>query len=298
MMKKDEGRELRSTLPEHEQLAFQEKLLHLLACQTEWYTAGDSSSIRMETAQELLQSICYCLGISPEPAADRLEELLGSDLLEEYKAGQQEIEKKISWGQSVWREICAQPPRLGNDYLAFTLHSIPAFWKQYDARFFVHKISCDIDYPLAVPVPDALLGVDYMNCYLERLLIELRFLSAMPLHQAELVMDLYCPDHRKMFINLFEPVWTNALGCTLAGRNGKELLLCRGDLGQLYRVFENCPRERIEEKLIHASGILINTCGIQDRAAHSYAEEYCRQLAARIHGVIGCGGLKGIFLSQ
>ncbi len=297
-MTKNSSLDLEGMLPGRNLSELQRKLLDLLAHQAERYTAGDSSSIRIETAQELLRSLCFCLGIVPNHPGKSWDVLSAPDLLAEWKKGLKRIEEKLAYGQSVWHEVSAQPLRLANDYLAFTLYNIPAFWKRYDSRFFAHEIPCDIDYPLAVPVPDELLGVDYVNCYLERLLIELRFLAVIPLHQSELVLDLYCLDHRKMFINLFEPIWTNALGCTLAGRNGKELLLCRSDLDQLCRMFENCPRERIEEKLIRASESLMNECGLQDSASLSYVEEYCRQLAVRIHSVLSCGGLESIFISH
>ena len=41
----------------------QMQILHLLARQTERYTGGESSSVRVETAQGLLLSIFYSIGL-------------------------------------------------------------------------------------------------------------------------------------------------------------------------------------------------------------------------------------------
>ena len=297
-MKRNEGGQLQNPLSELDLLVFQEKLLRLLADQTERYTSGDSSSVRIETAQELLKSICYCLGIVPEHPDERWVALGKLDLRTEFKKGLMEIETKIAYGQSIWRKICAHPSTLANDYLTFTLHSIPAFWRQYDGRFFAHEIPCDIDYPLAVPVPDTFLGVDYVNCYLERLLIELHFLRTCAPEAERDVLELYCQDPKGMFINLFEPVWTNALGRVLVGKNGRQLILCRDDLTHLYQLFENGPRERIEKKLYDASQQLLSDCGMHDKSCLQYACTYCNQLAVRIDHMKDCGGLGGVFLTK
>ncbi len=297
-MKKNEPRNLRVSLSEHDQLAFQEKLLYFLAFQTERYTAGDSSSVRVETARELLKSICFCLGVLAEQPDERWESLLKLDLRAEFEKGQHEIEKKIAWGQSIWEGICLSMPELTNDYLAYTLQSIPVFWKQYDYRFFAHEIPCDIDYPLAVPVPDNFHGVDYVNCYLERLLIEMRFLCTCKPENETDVLKLYCRDYKGTFINLFEPIFTNALGLALVGRNGKRLILGNDDLNVLYQLFENNPRQQIEKKLCNAAQKLLDDCGMHHKSCLEYAVTYCKQLAVRIERVKDCGGLGGIFLTR
>ena len=53
--------ELTVNLSEHDRQAWQMKLWELLRLQTERYTSGQSTSVRTDTAQMLLRSICFSL---------------------------------------------------------------------------------------------------------------------------------------------------------------------------------------------------------------------------------------------
>lgn len=64
-------------LSPEEQLLLQQQLLSLLARQTAHYTAGDSSSVPVETAERLLRSICFTLHIHPESDSGEYRALLG-----------------------------------------------------------------------------------------------------------------------------------------------------------------------------------------------------------------------------
>lgn len=46
-------------LPESQYMLLQSRLYMLLGEQTERYTEGESTSVTVETAQELLSSLCY-----------------------------------------------------------------------------------------------------------------------------------------------------------------------------------------------------------------------------------------------
>ena len=64
------------------------RLLELLAKRTDKYTMGESSSVKVETAQELLNSICYTLGIDLNRiSVSLIQELLKVDLEERYELG-------------------------------------------------------------------------------------------------------------------------------------------------------------------------------------------------------------------
>lgn len=53
--------DLTVSLSEHDRQAWQMKLWELLRLQTERYTSGQSTSVRTDTAQMLLRSICFSL---------------------------------------------------------------------------------------------------------------------------------------------------------------------------------------------------------------------------------------------
>ena len=201
----------------------QEKLLELLARRTALYTMGESSSIPRETAEELLRSLCYTLRIGEDAAPERLRELLDGDLSQAYEKGVRLLEIKREVGRRLWQAVCLSASGLKNCSLEDTLVSIGGFWKRYDLRFFPHKIPCDIDYPLCQPVPEALMGVDYVNEYLRRLLLECQFLCRLDAGLCDALLKSICPDYRWLVLNLYEPVAVNAIGLALAGGDIRDL---------------------------------------------------------------------------
>lgn len=162
---------------------FNAALLRLLAARTERYTMGESSSVTVETAQALLESIRYTLALGCEaqggtPAALPPDIPLPELLL----AGQAEAERRVKTGQALLMRAKVLLSDVGDAVLQETLAEIRQFFKRYDLWFFAHDIPCAIDYILETPVSEHLQGIDYVNAYLRALINEGR---AVPLRRKE-----------------------------------------------------------------------------------------------------------------
>ena len=175
-----------------------------------------------------------------------------------------------------------------------TRKGIGGFWQRYDPRFFARELPCDIDYQLAVPVPETLCGIDYLARYLESLWIENRFLRRFGAGELAPVLEKYSPDSRELLVNLFEPVFANALGLAVLGRSPAPLLLRRQELQALYAVFDRLPPREIEACLLQAARLL----WAPDDAAQRYVRLCCTQLAPRIAVLRDVGGLSGVFQTE
>lgn len=287
--------ELESPLTAMEYNLIQEKLLNLLSRQVERYTGGDSTSIRIELAQELLNAICYCLNISAECPDERWRRLLYCDLSEEYQKGLKSVEQKKQFGKQLWRAVCASLPTVENTSMLDTLKNIGKFWDKYDSIFFAHEIPCDIDYQLAVPVSE-LYGIDYINQYLENLFCENRFLIEYQTDAIIPILNRYCPDYKGLLINLFEPVVTNALGLAVLEKSDKSLHIGQHDLTCLYNLFEPMNKTDIHGCLLQGvERLSVNHTAFGQRE-WSYISQYCGQLTVRIDRLRDSTGLEGIFL--
>lgn len=93
--------ELELSLTPEEYGLVQAEVLRLLSRQIEQYTMGDSSSVPVELAQELLDAICYVLGISPEHPDKRWKELAHSGIDKAYREGLERIEQKKTFGKGL-----------------------------------------------------------------------------------------------------------------------------------------------------------------------------------------------------
>ncbi len=276
-------------------LRLQEQLLELLSWQTVRYTCGDSTSIPLENAQELLQSIWFCLGLDSDPSAARLSSLVNGGVRQAFEHGLRQIQVQLDYGQQLWQSLCANLPPVQNRSMLDTLRNLKGFWRRYDYRFFAHQIPCDIDYQLALPVPDCLCGVEYVNRYLEHLEAEFMFLSCFPPKQAVCVLEHYCSSYQELLVNLFEPVAANALGLILLGSDPVQLVFSKNQLHTLYELL--CPLSPAElHAALHRSAEMLDDYfGLCSHTRRDYLTRYAGQLSPRIISAVQTNGLSGIF---
>ena len=200
--------EIKTCLTQAEQQALQAKLFALLARQVRNYTQGESDSVPVETAQALLDSICFTLGLDLEDPGERGRELLTRDLAKELTSRRERLRGEMVRGNILWVSLCrALPP----------VRSIGGFWRRYDFVYLAQEIPCDIDYQLALPVPERMQGVRYVKEYLRRLSIENHFLRRYTWADLVPVLERYHPWYQEEVCNLFLPVAVNALGKALLG---------------------------------------------------------------------------------
>ncbi|MEI3229782.1 MAG: DUF6179 domain-containing protein [Gordonibacter pamelaeae] len=155
-------------------------LWQVLAKQVALYTMGESSSLPEYDAHRLLASACFVLGVDPDdPRSDAaLVQALATEGPEAvFERAVAQVEREAARTEALWKDACLSAPLLESIALKDTLESLRGFRTRYVPRFFAHEVPADIDYPLAQPVPESLQGVDYVNAYLERLLMENRFLQ-------------------------------------------------------------------------------------------------------------------------
>lgn len=276
---------------------FEAKLWQLMKVQVRRYTGGDSSSVPVELAEELLESVLFTLGIDPkgELNLDKLNlEMAYEDLL---KMGQKRLEKKLTCAKWLWHELCLQLSPLENISLHDTLKGFDGFWKQYNASFFAHQIPCDIDYQLANPVPNTRKGVDYVIEYLTRLTLENTFLKAFETKRCKQVLETYYLDYKGLLVNLYEPVLYTALACNLLGKDVRRLSVKEVDLTVILKRFEGLTPIEISNLLKEQVLQLHHPLHLLDENLVKYAQTAAESLVPRIKEADTILHLKGVFFS-
>ncbi len=273
------------------------KLWRLLAKQTARYTMGDSSSVPVETAQELLSSICFVIGEAAEQEEESLAGLSGSDPDALFERGQKVIQKKITEGRKLWTNACLTAPEIRSQSYRDTLREIGTFFRQYDFRFFAHQIPCSIDYQLCLPVPENLSGIRYVNEYLRRILIENGVLHFFEKDRVIRLLKSCCPDYDGLLISLCEPVITNALGLTLLGEDPRSLQITDEHRETLLDLLRPLPRPKRKAALEHAAEQLCRSLQIRDPAAKDYLSQIADGICPRLSSAIKAGDLSGLFPS-
>lgn len=201
------------TLSAEDTLRAQEALWRIVRRQAMLY-APESSSLPIETVTALTKSVLLTLNAAQNPAI-----LLAPDLDALFRQGQRRLRQKAALAHVLWKRATAMQPPPKHCFLQDTLHSLRDFPARYDWRFFAQEIPCSIDYQLFLPVPETLVGVDYVLEWLRRLCIELDILSRFDAAAVHTVLSsLRIPS--RLPNPLYQSLRAAALSCYRSGSAG------------------------------------------------------------------------------
>jgi hypothetical protein len=205
-----------------------EELYALLEERIRRYTMGDSTSVPVDTARRLLESILYCQDLNRRfPIADVPQDAL---LRVRWKAGVDQAKRTAARAKLLLRQAQRTPPPLVNTAYCDTLEALPSFFARYDADFFAQEIPCSFDYPLCQPVNEQLLGAEYILDYLRRLLAENTLLRSFSQESLRALYARYYVDYADLLVNLCLPAAEMATLCALANQPVRRLSLSQAEL--------------------------------------------------------------------
>ena len=260
------------------------QLWMLLKRQTERYTMGDSSSVRAETAQALLRSVCWCIGtyLKRVPIDDAVRRLEREPVAALFEAGRKAVEEDVKRGRVLLRVLQAYLPGVTNRAYRDTVDGLPVFFRQYDAAFFADDIpGAMIDYPLCIPVPETG-GITYINAYIRRLLMENAFCRAVDAAEIQRVLRAYGPDYDEQFVNIFEAVFTAGIGRALLGADVHWLDITAHDKAILLRMLGGLSAAALTGRVAQAADGIAAALGITDAALAGYMKAVGQQLIPRL----------------
>lgn len=141
-------------ISEEDRMLIEVKVWNFLGKHIERYTMNDSTSVPIETAEELLNSICFLLELELREAMDASRILIGEDIDALIKKSWSKVESLIEHGQKLLERVINSSPNIENISYNDKLDEIGKCFKKYDYRFFADKIDCSIDYQLSNPVSE------------------------------------------------------------------------------------------------------------------------------------------------
>ena len=270
------------TLTPEEETRLHTRLWNLLAAQAKRKTQGDSTSLRMEDAQELLRSIQYTLSAFLLAQALPVRTLLTENVPAFFQAAQKTLLAQVETTHRLYLTAQAQVNTFDNRSLADTLAGIGQFFKRYDARLYAHEIPADIDYQLCQPVPETYLGVSYIHEYLIRLLIENSLITRFDSVRVLALLARACPDPFDLLINLYEPVAANVLGQALIQGGLTLLEVTPTEAMRILALFTQSDATKANFMLRTASDVACNRFAITDTLSRQYHARTALALYPRI----------------
>ena len=254
----------------------QMQCIKLLAQKVQDFTGGGSSSVRVETAESIMKSNLYVLGLylktlpDADLAATELKTAAISDL---YQKGRKIMHTKLGIARNIYR--LAQKNRLTTPHVAYNAtlgrNGLGRFFQAYNPDYSAHEIPAALDYPLANPIT-GLAGIEYIHKYLESIYLENEFCRHFAAENIEHLLYGFNQDFTDLPVNIFEQALTAAIGCVLANRNPLKLDITEAGIACLRQELTPEPRQSLASIIGQAAVDLLGELQASGTSLRNYIE--------------------------
>lgn len=287
---------LETYFTEAEQAQVLGRLWELLKKQAGKFNGIDSTSMSVERAQNILESMLYTLEVAIGGGIERAA-LLQTDLTPLLEQGRQILMRRKKEARVEWNLICRELPRVKNVYFLSTMKNLGFFFEQYDIYYGAHEIPCNIDYWPLCPVSEPLKGVSYIEQYLHQIQMENDFLNAFDNRVVNCLHRHYVPDAAEALFNLCDPVLTNAIGLAMLAQEIMGLNISPAEQELLYQLLCDRPIDELHVLVEEAALSVCQRCGLTSSEEQDYFARAAAGLPARIFEAVKHQDLSHLFLS-
>ena len=276
----------------------QYECLNLLAYQTERYNAGDSSSVRVEKAQDIMASDLFTISLWLKAYAnpdDAVTALLNEPINEIYRKGRKRIDTMLASTKTTHAKLLERLIDTPNVFYRSTIDGgIKGFFKLYYPDFAAQEIHITADYPAFNTIPK-LAGIEFIHSYLHCLYYENLFCRNFTAEDMHHLLCGYVEDYEEHVINLYEPVLLAALGCAIAKTGLPRLDLTENGAAYLYRLFAGIRQGEVAA-LIHNAATELTRYFVCPQGLIQYIHRSLPLIIARIELAIREQTLDRIFV--
>lgn len=284
----------------------QRELYLLLEKLIRFYTSGTGKLESIETAQQLLSSIEYCMnsyykGLEngepyglvsvKKPSSDRKEHI--TDIFEK---GVVAVKGCIQKSKDLWIKVQKNMVDVDNStYRKTILNEIPEFFTKYDPRFGAQLMPIDIQYPLALNIED-LSGIEYIYEYLYHLMLENEFVIKFDSTLVNCLIRGYHKETSDDVVNIYELVLQNALGLSLLNRDFSLLWISDEDWKELLSKLEGMSIARLQILCEEQVTKMLSKLNLTSQDMITYTTEKVKEISQRLLKGIQQKNLAFLFL--
>jgi len=201
----------------------QQEMMNLLASRCRKYTSGESSSVPIETAESIMQSVSFTLGMYLKKMAepdDALYELKKNGIEQCYFDGLKLLKSSVKSTRLLYEQIKKSMVKTDNyAYNSTLIGGIQGFFKLYDVEFSAQDIHITADYPVCI-YPDGFEGIEFIAKYLKNVWCENRFCNSFSKNNIQRVLSFHAIDYndtvKDMVFNIYEVVLAHSIACAIA----------------------------------------------------------------------------------
>ena len=272
-------------LSPEEQQKIMEQMYLLMGKQVQSYHKhrhmGNNSSVPVELAQELMESIEYTIGLVGGVYAHR-------NIGEALVLGQEILESRLSKAKSMLELVNGTAPQWQTECRWEALRYLRHYLEQYDYLHLAHKGPDDLFYPILISPPEGIQGIDSCHFYLNILWIENQIMAGVP----EDTLEQFWDRLPAATLNQCEHLLINGIGKALLRTGIDPLVFETEEHMQLIVALMSATEERLRA----AAKLLCQWLNLKDENARMYVEAVVPQLTMWIGANIRGGNLENIFV--
>ena len=288
-------------LSHNESERIQLECLKLLADNTERYTKGQSSSVRVEIAQGIMASNLFTIGLYLKSLPDlttALFHIVNEPIEKLYAYGHAILKRKINVAHYFFHLVAKTKLKTPNQAYNLTIdQGFKPFFDTYEINFHAQEIPSDIDYQLIHPVTD-LAGVEFIIQYLENLYYENLFCSYFDAAIIDEVMCGYDEGYQDLLDNICEQVLQNALGCQLLNKSLAGLDFSAVDLDSLRNKFIDTTQPELMQQLKTATNQIITALDVTHPSLKKYLLTSLPKITATVCKSLATDSLNKVFVPR
>ena len=242
---------------------------------------GNNSSIPVELAQELMESIEYTMGLVGGVYAHR-------NIEEALVLGQEILESRLSKAKSMLELVNGTAPQWQTECRWEALRYLRHYLEQYDYLHLAHKGPDDLFYPILISPPEGIKGIDSCFFYLNILWIENQIVAGV----SDDALEQFWDRLPAATLNQCEHLLINGIGKALLGTGINPLVF---ETEEHMQIIVEMMRAT-EEKLRDAAKLLCQWLDLKDENSRMYVEAVVPQLTMWIGDNIRGGNLENVFV--
>ena len=242
---------------------------------------GSNSSVPVELAQELMESIEYTIGLVGGVYAHK-------NIGEALVLGQEILESKVSKAKSLLELVNGTAPQWQTECRWEALRYLRHYLEQYDHLHLAHKGPVHLFYPILISPPEGIQGIDSCIFYLNILWIENQIMAGVSDDALEQFWDRL-PDAT---LNQCERLLINGIGKALLNTGIDPLIFETEEHMQLIVTLMRAT----EERLMDAAKLFCHWLNLKDENAKMYVQSVIPQLTMWIGNNMWSGNVENIFV--
>ena len=272
-------------LSQEEQQRIMEQMYLLMGKQVQSYHKhrhmGNNSSVPVELAQELMESIEYTIGLVGGVYAHRN---IGDALV----LGQEVLESKLSKAKSLLELVNGTAPQWQTECRWEALRYLRHYLEQYDHLHLAHKGPEDLFYPILISPPEDIQGIDSCIFCLNIMWIENQIIAGVP----DDALEEFWNRLPVGTLNQCEHLLINGIGKALLGTGIDPLVFEMEEQLQIVIAMLTAT----EEKLKSAAVLLCQWLNLKDENAKMYVQAVIPQLSMWIGDNVRSGNVENLFV--